>query len=124
MTRIKLILTLLTLGLIGLLVYQNQEYLLQPYAFSLNFYFTTPYIFPEAPTGIYLIFCFTAGFLMMFLSSIVIRLRAAAKLRMLHNENQEHLETIAALQDELAGMASGQTGQKTAQESSPEFEKE
>ncbi|TWI77405.1 uncharacterized protein DUF1049 [Desulfobotulus alkaliphilus] len=123
MKQIKIILTLLTLGFIGLLVYQNLEYLLQPYAFSLNFYLTS-YTFPEIPTGFYLIFCFTAGFLMMFLSSIVIRLRAAARLRMLHNENQEHLETIAALQDELAGMASGQTGQKTAQESSPEFEKE
>ncbi|MDY0162963.1 LapA family protein [Desulfobotulus sp.] len=105
MKRIKLTLTLLTLGLIALLFYQNQAYFLQPHVLSLNFYFFQ-YDFPETPTGIYWVLCFSAGFLLMFFSSIALRLRAAARIRMLHNENLEHLETIEALQNELESMAS------------------
>ncbi|MCW7754708.1 LapA family protein [Desulfobotulus sp. H1] len=104
MTRMKLILTLLVLGFIGLLFYQNQGYLLQTYTFSLNFHFFG-YSFPDAPTGIYFAICFAAGFLIMFFSSLMIRFRAATRIRMLRNENQQHLETIEALQEELADKA-------------------
>lgn len=106
MKHIKFVLTLLILGFIALVVYQNQGFFFQPHTLSVNFYFFQ-FNFPETQMAVYWVLCFAAGFIIVLFPNIVLRLRAAARLRLLQKENLEQKETIAMLEEKLGNRMSG-----------------
>ena len=117
MKKFKIILVLIILGLIGLIIYQNQDYFMTKNSLMLNFYFSE-YTVPQAVNGLYWLGCFAVGFLISYFSSLVFRFKAQKKIKLQNQTIENYRETVQELKKEVENIrASGYfSRQKPAQD--------
>lgn len=100
MKKIKIIFALIILAVIGLFVYQNQDYFMIKTSLKADFYFRH-YILPEAVNGIYWLGCFALGFLISYFSSLLFRFKAQKKIKLQNQTIENYRETVQELKNEV-----------------------
>lgn len=99
MKKIKLLLVLIIVGLLGLIFYQNKEFFLAPHVLDLDLGFTKLDL-PEIPHILYHLIFGIAGFLMVGFLWFLYFLRTRKKLKGLNAIIDSHIETIKSLKQQ------------------------
>ncbi len=98
--RVKIGIWIIILGLLALMVYQNQNFFLARQSLGLNLYFKN-YSLPEA-VNIFLFFiCFLAGLFLAVYFIFFDRFKLKKTNKMLNTTINTHLEKISLLEKEL-----------------------
>jgi len=103
MKKAKLIFWLLLIGIVALLVFQNQEYFLARTVLKADFY-VTRYQTPPFPNGTFIVASFAVGFLLAYILGLSDRFKARRAIRSLNETVSSHQETISTLKKELASL--------------------
>lgn len=101
MKKLKLILWLIFIGIFGLIVFQNQEYLLMKQSLLLNTYLSEPYQSPPIPNAIWFISCLVIGFLISYFSNLVERYRSGKIQKELSAKIEAQIDMISKLRTQL-----------------------
>jgi hypothetical protein len=107
MKQLKGFLWLLVLGLVGLIIYQNQNLFLDKQSFRLDFYVIDAYRAPDLPNAVFLLACLLLGLLFSYFFSLAERFKAKRTIRELSTMIDAHLKEIAALRNEVASLKGG-----------------
>jgi hypothetical protein len=101
MKKLKLILWLIFIGIIGLVVYQNQEYLLAKQSMLFNFYISEEYQSPPMPNAVWFLSCLVIGFLISYFSNLVDRFRSSKIQKELTSKIDSQIDMISKLRSQL-----------------------
>lgn len=104
MKQIKIILWLIILGLMGLVVYQNQDLFLDKQRFGLNLYVIDAYTAPDLPNAIFLLACFLGGLLFAYFFGLAERFKSRKTIKMLNAMVDAQVQEISALKNEMASL--------------------
>jgi hypothetical protein len=100
MKKVKLTFWIMIIGLLALLVFQNQPYFFTKHSLSLNLYFTARYT-PDVPNLLIIAVFFAAGLLIAYLSSLFERFKANKALKDLRATNKSYQETVEQMRREV-----------------------
>lgn len=109
MKKIKTILWVLLIGLIVLVVFQNQAYFLLKQHLLVNFYFAQ-YQTPDMVNGIYLLISFTLGLLIAYFINFADRMRLRKTIKKLNATISAKSNDLTALKGELDALQSTSIG--------------
>ena len=111
MKKLKLILWVIFIGIIGLIVFQNIEYLLAKQSMLFNFYFREPYQSPPMPNAVWFLSCLVIGFLISYFSNLVDRFKSNKIQKELTAKIDSQIDMISKLRNQLEtqGMNSSTT---------------
>ena len=101
MKKIKYIMWLIIIALIGIIIYQNQEYFLARQSLGINLWIGEPYQTPELLNVVFFLIVFGVALIIGYLFSLAARFRANQTVKAMRRELESQVETIAALQREL-----------------------
>jgi uncharacterized membrane protein YciS (DUF1049 family) len=96
MKKLKAILWLIIIGLIGLIMYQNRDFFLLRHSLGIDL-ISTQYRSPELPTALYFIAFFLLGWLIAYLFSLMDRFRTGGTIKRLQ-------QTIHSQQNDIQSM--------------------
>jgi hypothetical protein len=103
MKKVKIVVSLLILGLIALIGFQNREFVLVTQQFGINLLFYR-YLSPEIPNFALLIAFFMAGLLLAYFSGLKARFQSRRAIKALTGQLDSCREKIAALEQNPAGL--------------------
>jgi hypothetical protein len=98
--RVKIGIWVIIIGMLGLMVYQNQEFFLARQSLGLNFYFRN-YAFPEVANLLLLFICFLAGLFFAIYFIFFDRFKLKKTNKTLNTTINTHLEKISLLEKEI-----------------------
>ena len=100
MKKVKIVFWLIMLGLLVLVVFQNQDFFLTKHSLSINLGFTQRTI-PEAYNLLIIVAFFGLGVLIAYVSSLFERFKANKTIKELRHTINSHQETIAQMRREV-----------------------
>ncbi|MEW6079352.1 MAG: LapA family protein [Thermodesulfobacteriota bacterium] len=103
MKKVKIIVLLIVVGLIGLIGFQNREVVLDAQQFGINLLFYS-YQSPEIPNFALLIAFFLAGLLLAYFSSLKGRFQSGRTIKELTGQLDDCREKIAVLEKDRGGL--------------------
>jgi ABC-type transport system involved in multi-copper enzyme maturation permease subunit len=120
MKKLKLILWLIFIGIIGLIVYQNQDYLLAKQSMLFNSYLSEPYQSPPMPNAVWFLSCLVIGFLISYFSNLVDRFKSSKIQKELTAKIDSQIDMISKLRSQLEsqGMNSSAAPSETVENQS------
>lgn len=107
MKKLKIVLFLLFIGIIGLIVFQNKEYMFMEQGLQFNTYLSDPYYSPPFPNAIWLVLCIAIGFLVSYFSNLVERYRSNKVQRELNAKIESQIDMISKLRAQLEPQGAG-----------------
>jgi hypothetical protein len=113
MNKIKFGFVILIIGLLGLIVYQNQELFLNKQSFRLYLFFTDEYQAPDLPNAVFLLACFLIGLLISYFFSLSERFKSKKMIKSLNASVDSHVREISALKGEVESIKTGVADDKT-----------
>lgn len=105
MNKIKFVLLIILLAIIGLFVWDNGAFLLAKNKISLNLLIKT-YSTPELPTGVILLISFLVGLLVAYVFALFERFRLNGEIKGLKYTIDSNIEKIAELKNEVVSLKS------------------
>lgn len=115
MKQLKLILWIIFIGILGLIVFQNLEYLLQKQSLLFNFYVSEPYQSPPLPNAVWFLACLVIGFLISYFSGLVEKYKSGKIQKELRSKLDSQIDMISKLRSQLESQAtvSSETSSET-----------
>lgn len=104
MKKFKIGLLSVILGVLGLFVVQNIEFLLEKKSFVINFYIFKEYNTPALHVGIIMLICFVAGYLVEYIVALFERFTLNNIIKGLNYTIESNIEKIADLKNEVASI--------------------
>jgi hypothetical protein len=125
MKKVKILFWLIIFGLLGLLIFQNQDFFLARKSLGLNLYYAQ-YQIPEAPNAILFVAAFFAGLLIAYVFSLFGQYKNGKTIKNLNATIQSQVETIARLKNEMGakGTIRAETVQPSTGQTSGEQKQE
>jgi uncharacterized integral membrane protein len=119
MNKLKFIFGILIIGLLGLIVYQNQELFLNTQSFRLNLFFTDEYQAPDLPNAVFFLACFLVGLLISYFFSLSERFKSKKMIKNLSASVDSHVKELSALKGEVESIKSGAASEKPDESEGP-----
>lgn len=109
MKKLKYLLWLVVIGLVALVVYQNNELFMVKRSFGIDLYFFE-YDSPELPAGVYYLAVFLIGLLISYFFTLRQKFRSRKTIRQLNEKVAADEKKIASLQTQQTTGAGAGTG--------------
>ena len=112
MKKVKFIFGLLIIGLLGLIVYQNQELFLNKQSFRIYLFFMDEYQAPDLPNAVFFLLCFLIGLLISYFLILSERFKSKKMIKSLNASVDSHVRELSALKGEVESIKTGAAGDK------------
>jgi uncharacterized membrane protein len=103
MKKVKYALWAVLLALVGIIIFQNQEYFFARQGFDVDLWVTGPYQSPEAYNIVYFLGCFLIGFFLAYLMGLADKYRAKKTVKKLNATIDAQLEKLSSMKGDLEG---------------------
>ena len=117
MKKIKIVVSLVLAGFVALVIYQNQQSLMNKPDIQLSLWILGDYHYSEISNGILILAFFLTGFLIAYFLTLPYRFKTGKTTRNLNETIRGHEKTIASLKTELGKL---QAAAPQPQESQPQ----
>ncbi len=101
MKKLKIFLWVILIGILGLIMFQNKEYLLEQQSMTFNFYVSEEYQSPPLPNGVWFLACIVIGFLVSYFFNLVDRFKANRTQKELQAKIDSQIDMISKLRSQL-----------------------
>lgn len=112
MNKFKFVFGFLIIGLLGLIVYQNQELFLNKQNFRIYLFFMDEYQAPHLPNAVFFLVCFLIGLLISYFLSLSERFKSKKMIKSLNASVASHVRELSALKGEVESIKTGAGGDK------------
>lgn len=103
MKKLKILIWLIIIGLLGMVMYQNRDFFLLKHSFGINLV-STQYRSPALPAALLFIGFFLFGWLVAYLSSLADRFRAGKTIKRLQQTIRSQQNDIDAMKKDVAAL--------------------
>jgi uncharacterized integral membrane protein len=112
MKKFKFVFGLLIIGLLGLIVYQNQELFLNKQSFRIYLFFMDEYKAPDLPNAVFFLVCFLIGLLISYFLILSERFKSKKMIKSLNASVDSHVRELSTLKSEVESIKTGAAGDK------------
>ena len=112
MNKVKFVIGILIIGLLGLIVHQNQELFLNKQSFRLYLFVTDEYQAPDLPNAVFFLACFLIGLLISYFFSLSERFKSKKMIKNLSASVDSHIRELSALKGEVESIKTATADEK------------
>ena len=117
MKKVRIIFLVVILGIVGVVIFQNQDFFMSTQSLVINLYFAE-YAIPETNNLVFFLACFFIGLLIGYFYFLFIRIKLNKTNKNLKSTINAHLETISDLEKDVESIKRSfpETGNDDVQE--------